>query len=124
MIQSTEHSVNYYARFIVVNHHCARPVITVYYQDSVQLLNVYHNNNLLSFCRSSNNSCGEYKYCLQQYPLGIPSVNPGQKIIIHVERGREPDYSKQCDYALYSDITLLCGTPSGMYNLSSFSMLT
>lgn len=119
-IRSTIHSTNtntdYYAKFTVMSSNCVFPTVTIWFQDTDfggpdKFLNVYYQGRLLTTCGSNNDTCGDYKYCLNQEPLlndSYPSILMDETIAIHLEKGKDSNVPSVCDYSLWADVTLSC----------------
>lgn len=113
-IESNTSNTNYYATFMIMEHICYNPRITLFFEDTDfdgdnKFLNVYHNNKLTKSCGSNNNSCGDYKYCLNSdLILNGEPIAAGVEVVIHLEKGSDSNISNDCDNSSWADITLTC----------------
>ena len=117
-IQNTTNNIAYYVKFTINELPCVDPIITVYFEDTDfngvdKFLHIYYENETLASCGSNTDTCGDYKYCINDSPLlnnsdGIPA---GEQIIIKLEKGKQSNIPTGCEFSLYADITLTCDSP-------------
>ena len=119
-IQSTSYNVHYYAKFNIIDTDCINPLLTIYFgdtdfggSDGNKFLNVSYQNQVIATCGSNNDICGDYKYCLEKYPLLIDpndSILSGEQIVIHLEKGNNSNVPSSCSssYSLWADVTISC----------------
>ena len=84
-----------------------------FHGESNKYLKVYHNDYLLATCESSNETIGECRYCLHQYPLPYPYLLEEQVVII-LQKGNASGIPSRYDHSLWADVTLSCEPCNGI----------
>ena len=114
-IQATNNYTDYYAKFIIMDTVCTNPSITIWFEDTDfhgpgKFLRIYYQTQLIEICGSNIETCGDYKYCLNRYPLSntLYQIQDGEQITIHLQKGINSSIPVGCQYSLYADITLEC----------------
>ena len=119
-----DRNISYYVKFDVLGEVCTRPELNIYFQDTdfdgddgMEFLNIYHRESLIASCGRNNDTCGDFKYCLANYSLQYgQSADVGERIVIHLEKGKDSGVPNGCDFSLWADVTLSCGKLCYDYN--------
>ena len=117
-IQSSNNNISYYAKFDIIDSACFNPMLSIYFQDTdfdgvggTEFLNIYVDDILIANCGSNDDTCGDYKYCLDNFTLlQSPSeyFEEGGQLVVHLEKGKDSNVPSGCDYSLWADVTLQC----------------
>ena len=125
-IESTSYDVSYYVKFNILSRDCLSPLLSIWFEDTdfggtndtnSKYLSVYHNGSLITDCGNSTNTCGDTKWCLQDYNIMNMSgsiIAEDSQFVILLKKGWNSSIpSGACQYSLNAVVTLSCtGSPT------------
>ena len=124
-IESTAYDVSYYTKFNILSRDCLNPLLSIWFEDTdfggtndtnSKYLSVYHNGSLITECGNNTNTCGDTKWCLQDYAilnLNGSFIAKDSQFVILLKKGWNSSIpsSGACDYSVYAEVTLSCTGP-------------
>ena len=70
-------------------------------------MKVFYKDQLFATCGNNTNTCGDYKYCLQNEYIDY-YVAADEQIKIRIEKGSDSGIPSACNYSLWADVTVTC----------------